>query len=74
MSEERICTVIGEHGLQPGDTFVVTSKPRLKRIVEMLRRPRIQVVTSTTPSSFSWVERRPTWREWRTAISRDLWG
>jgi len=63
------------HGLQEGDIVVIISDgSRLKRIKRLLVRPRLQVVGSSTSTTFSLVERRMTWREWRRAMQSAIFG
>ncbi len=56
------------HWLQEGDIVTIVGDcTRWQRIKRLLVRPRVQVVGSATDTTFSLIERRMTWREWRGA-------
>lgn len=68
------------HGFEDGDLFVCThgtARPtgfvgRLRTLLMLLWRPRVQYMENVSSISFTLRERRPTWREWRAAVWRAL--
>lgn len=59
------------HDLKVGDIVEVqcVDESRLDRFLQLIKRPRINVVDECTATTFSLVERRMTWAEWRKAMS-----
>lgn len=53
------------HGIKVGDRLEFDGGPTLR---ELIRRPRITVVTAVTHTTISCEERRMTWAEWRSAL------
>ena len=55
-------------------TVVGLSGSRWKRLCRLIRRPRVQVVSNVTATTFELTFRRPTWREWRAELWNILFG
>lgn len=66
-------TTSSPHGLEPGMIVDIDlGESRLKRLWNLIRRPRLHVVTSAADNSMRLTTRRMSWSEWRSAIWRDV--
>jgi hypothetical protein len=63
----EIITTSRGHGMESGDVLTVR-QGRWRALRTLFTRPRIQIVTVVTETTFTVESRRMTWREWRAGI------
>jgi len=56
------------HNIVVGDTIEISGKSQWRKLYELFTRPRIKVIEEATNTTFCILERRMTWKEWRSAI------